>query len=197
MRAIAIANGDFIPICGGVGGGWRRIANINTSAGDDCPGDWRKATHSNISFFRVASDDHDTCSSASFSTNGISYQRVCGRARGYQKGFTLAFYRTDYTQLIKNMYLDCQSLTVVILVSTFGLMPVALVKHLITFIAVLVRFIQDTVLNLLLVVTIIASLAQWTILVLRHITLTTHYGMEKDAWIIVVIILPNLGSIDS
>ena len=97
MRAIAIANGDFISTCTGVGGGWRRIANINISAGDDCPGDWRKATHSNVSFCRVASDGHDTCSSASFSTNGISYQRVCGRARGYQKGFTLAFYRTGHT----------------------------------------------------------------------------------------------------
>ena len=194
----AITNGNFISTCAGVGGGWRRIVNINISAGDDCPGEWRKATQSGVSFCRVANDDGEyTCSSASFSTNGISYQRVCGRARGYQKEFTLAFYRTDYTQLIKNMYLDCQSLTVVILVSTFGLLPVALVKHLITFITVLVQFIQDTVLNLLLVVTIIASPAQWTILVLRHITLTTHYGMEKDAWIIVVMTLLNLGSIDS
>ena len=90
----AIANGDFISTCAGVGGGWKRIANINISAGDDCPGEWRKATQSGVSFCRVASHDHtDTfiCSSASFSTNGISYQRVCGRARGYQKGDTLPF----------------------------------------------------------------------------------------------------------
>ena len=40
----------------------------------------------------MASDDSSTCSSANFSTNGISYQRVYGRARGYQKGDTLAFY---------------------------------------------------------------------------------------------------------
>ena len=45
----------------------------------------------------MASYGGQTCSSASFSTDGISYQRVCGRARGYQKGFTLAFYRTGYT----------------------------------------------------------------------------------------------------
>ena len=44
----------------------------------------------------MASDDtFETCSSANFSTNGISYQRVCGRARGYQKGDTLAFYGSD------------------------------------------------------------------------------------------------------
>ena len=101
MTAISIANahitisGDFITTCAGVGGGWRRIVNINISAGDDCPGKWRKATHSNVSFCRVASDDRHTCSSTNFSTNGISYQRVCGRARGYQKGQTLALYASN------------------------------------------------------------------------------------------------------
>ena len=34
------------------------------------------------------SDSWFTCSSASFSTNRINYHRVCGRARGYQKGRT-------------------------------------------------------------------------------------------------------------
>ena len=62
---------------------------------DDCPGEWRKDTQSGVSLCRVASDDQSTCSSASFSTNGISYQRVCGRARGYQKRATLAFYGSN------------------------------------------------------------------------------------------------------
>ena len=89
-------NGDFISTCAGVGGGWRRIVNINISAGDDCPGEWRKAIQSNVSFCRVASDNNvPACSSANFSTNGISYQRVCGRARGYQKGYTLGFYGSN------------------------------------------------------------------------------------------------------
>ena len=81
----------FISTCAGVGGGWRRIAHIDIRAGDDCPGEWRKATQCGVKFCRVASNDADTCSSASFSTNGISYQRVCGRARGYQKGDTHPF----------------------------------------------------------------------------------------------------------
>ena len=86
-------SGDFISTCAGVGGGWRRTVNINISAGDDCPGEWRKATQSGVSFCRVATDNTThTCSSANFSTNGISYQRVCGRARGYQKGHTLGFF---------------------------------------------------------------------------------------------------------
>ena len=108
-----IANGDFITTCAGVGGGWRRIANINISAGDDCPGEWRKAMHSNVSFCRVASDGEHMCSSASFSANRISYQRVCGRARGYQKGDTLAFYRSylRFNTTIDESYVDGLSIT--------------------------------------------------------------------------------------
>ena len=68
MTEIAV-NGDFISACAGMGGGWRRIVNINISAGDDCPGEWRKATQSGVSFCRVASDGSYTCSSANFSTN--------------------------------------------------------------------------------------------------------------------------------
>ena len=103
MTAIT-ASGDFISTCAGVGGGWRRIVNINISAGDDCPGEWRKDTQSGVSFCRVASDDKDTCSSANFSANRISYQRVCGRARGYQKGDTVAFYgsQPSYGRTIKD-----------------------------------------------------------------------------------------------
>jgi len=80
----------LIPTCAGVGGGWRRIAHINISAGDNW---WRKDTHSEsgVSFCPVVSDGCG-CSSAYFSTNGISYQRVCGRVRGYQKGATTGFY---------------------------------------------------------------------------------------------------------
>ena len=93
MTVITVSlSSDFISTCAGVGGGWRRIANINISAGDDCPGEWRKATNSSVSFCRVASNNESVCSSANFSSNGISYQRVCGRARGYQKGRTLGFF---------------------------------------------------------------------------------------------------------
>ena len=104
---------DFftIPTCAGVGGGWRRIANINISAGDDCPGEWRKATQSGVSLCRVASDDRHTCSSANFSTNGTSYQRVCGRARGYQKGYTWGFYGSKFGRSVDENYVSGLSIT--------------------------------------------------------------------------------------
>ena len=92
MTEITTTTGDLIPTCAGVGGGWRRIAHININAGGDCPNGWREDTYSGISFCRVVSDGYRTCSSAYFSTNGTSYQRVCGRARGYQKGAPLSFY---------------------------------------------------------------------------------------------------------
>ena len=40
----------------------------------------------------MVSDGYLTGSSANFSTNRTSYQRVCGRAKGYQKGETVGFY---------------------------------------------------------------------------------------------------------
>ena len=106
-----ISVGYFISTCAGMGGEWRRIININISAGDDCPGEWRKATQSGISFCRVASDDYETCSAANFSTNGISYQRVCGRARGYQKGDTGAFYGNVFRKTIDEDYVSGLSIT--------------------------------------------------------------------------------------
>ena len=83
MTGIDITN--FIPTCAGVGGGWRRIADIDISAGDDCPSGWTKANNSIYSFCQK-SFNGSGCSSANFTANGIAYQKVCGKARGYQKG---------------------------------------------------------------------------------------------------------------
>ena len=109
--SIIQGSGDFISTCAGVGGGWRRIVNINISAGDDCPTGWTKATQSGVSFCRVASNSNQVCSSTSFSTNGISYQRVCGRARGYQKGWTVGFYGSSFSKTIENDYVSGLSIT--------------------------------------------------------------------------------------
>jgi len=97
----------FITTCAGVGGGWRRIIYFDTSIGGSCPIGWRMDTYAGVSFCRLVSDEGNTCSSAYFSTNGTSYQRVCGRARGYQKGRTTAFFSTyQYHQTIDGHYAD-------------------------------------------------------------------------------------------
>ena len=111
MTEFAVAS-NFISTCAGVGGGWRRLVNIDISEGDDCPGEWRKATQSGVSFCRIADNNFWTYSSASFSTNGMSYQRVCGRARGYQKGRnTMAFYGSIYGRTIDQDYVSGLSIT--------------------------------------------------------------------------------------
>ena len=95
-------------ICAGVGGEWRRIASINISAGDDCPTGWNKSSYSGVSFCRAPSGSAG-CYSTFFSTNGVSYKHVCGRARGYQKGSTDAFQLNG--QPIDSYYVDGLSIT--------------------------------------------------------------------------------------
>ena len=89
----AIVDGSIILSCAGVEGQWRTIAGINISAKDDCPTGWLKSSHNGVSFCRAPSDDGG-CYSTFFSTNGVSYQHVCGRAKGYQKGSPEAFHNT-------------------------------------------------------------------------------------------------------
>ena len=111
MTAISNADG-FVPFCAGVGGGWKRIANIDISAGDDCPGEWREDSYSGVRYCRVVSDGTRTCASATFPTNGTSYHRVCGRARGYQKGLVAAFHWGNReSQTIDGYYVDGLSIT--------------------------------------------------------------------------------------
>ena len=59
-------------------------------AGDDCPTEWSKSFHEGVSFCRSSSDGAG-CYSANFLTNETDYSKVCGRARGFQKGSTDAF----------------------------------------------------------------------------------------------------------
>ena len=49
MTAIA-ADTFIIPTCAGIGGRWRRIVQVDISAGDGCPSGWIKATESGVSF---------------------------------------------------------------------------------------------------------------------------------------------------
>ena len=98
--------------CAGVGGDWRRIASFNISAGDECPTGWNKSAHSGVSFCRSPSDIPG-CYSTNFSTNEVSYTRVCGRVRGYQKGTPDRFYRQPPVgnSTIDDAYVDGLSIT--------------------------------------------------------------------------------------
>ena len=100
----AFSRGDLISSCAGVGGIWQRIASLNTSAGDDCPSPWMKSSDSNVSFCIPESMDAG-CYSVNYSTNGLSYQRVCGRASAYQRASPDGFFH-DGTDTIDDIYVD-------------------------------------------------------------------------------------------
>ena len=96
---------DDISSCAGVEGQWRRIASIDISVEDKCPMGWNKSSHNGVG---TPSDDGG-CYSTFFSTNGVSYQHVCGKVRGYQKSTPNAFRRN--TLSIDTYYIDGLSIT--------------------------------------------------------------------------------------
>ena len=97
---------DMQLACGGITGGWMRIANIDTTQGDDCPNGWRKITQPRP--LCRGSGDAAGCYSAYFSNNKTEYNSICGKLRGYQKGSPDAF----YVQPIDKPYLDGISITI-------------------------------------------------------------------------------------
>ena len=84
MTDVAFSVGDLISSCVDMGGTWKRIASLNVTEGDDCPSPWVKSSNNSVSFCIPASNASG-CYSVNYSTNGLSYQRVCGRAGAYQK----------------------------------------------------------------------------------------------------------------
>ena len=106
MTAIEIDR-NFISTCAGVGGQWRRIVDIDISAGDNCPSGWTKTTYSGYNFCQKSLDSPG-CSSTQFSTNGVSYQRVCVVKQEDTKKGTLITY-CPHIQLITIMLMDSPS----------------------------------------------------------------------------------------
>ena len=98
---------DMILSCAGRDGVWKRIASFNITAGDDCPSPWMKSSHNGVSF--CVGSTAAGCYSVNYSTNGMSYQKVCGRASGYQKGSPDAFNSGGNT--IDSIYVDGLSIT--------------------------------------------------------------------------------------
>ena len=93
--------------CGGLG--WRRVAYVNITESNSCPGTWVVSTYSGKAtcFQRTASSPG--CYSATFSTHEIPYNQVCGRVIGYQLGGTQAFHSNETS--INSPYVDGVSVT--------------------------------------------------------------------------------------
>ena len=93
--------------CGGHKGGWMRIADLDTSGGDDCPTEWTKITSPVAAC--ISPSDNAGCYPTNFSTHSIPYSKVCGMAVGYQKGKTNGFQTSS--QSINSVYVDGVSIT--------------------------------------------------------------------------------------
>ena len=77
--------------CGNITGGWMRAAYINmTDAANSCPVGLTYYTQNST---RICSSSISSggCTSVNFSTFGVPFTNVCGRALGYQYGHTDAF----------------------------------------------------------------------------------------------------------
>ena len=103
--------------CGGQKGGWMRIADLDTSRGDDCPSGWSKFTTPNdnptypsIDVCRSPTNGAG-CFPTTFSVYGANYTKICGKARGYQKGLSNAFGIYYSNKSIDGPYVDGLSIT--------------------------------------------------------------------------------------
>lgn len=80
--------------CGGIEGGWRRIAYLNMSdPTHNCPNEDFTTIDEPI---RLCGSDSNGCIGTTYSTGNIEYTRVCGRVVGYQSGKPVAFHNSLY-----------------------------------------------------------------------------------------------------
>ena len=104
--------------CDGAGG-WMRVYKLDLESSNtdfhNCPSaDFEKydGLGSNKNLCRRVSTAA-VCRSAYFSVNDVSYSKVCGKAKGYQKGTTDAFYRGGgaHSKNVDDNYVDGISIT--------------------------------------------------------------------------------------
>ena len=87
--------------CGGHKGGWMRVAQFDTTNGDTCPGDWiNNANYNSL----CTGTGGAGCYSANFSIP-YSYNKICGKVKGFQKGSTDGFYPHAFSLGLTPSYL--------------------------------------------------------------------------------------------
>ena len=91
-----VSNGSVVRVycdmtlsCGGVTGGWMRVAELNmTDTSQQCPVELVERNEAGIRQCRIPGNQ---CYSVNHSMPVLSYSRVCGRIAAYQVGNTNAF----------------------------------------------------------------------------------------------------------
>ena len=91
---------------GGVEGGWIQVIDVDMNRDDNCPGTWQKiTTPRRLCLGSVAAG----CAPAHFYVKGVSYEHICGQAKGYQKGTPDAYHPNS--ESIDGIYVDGISIT--------------------------------------------------------------------------------------
>ena len=79
--------------CGRHKGGWMKVAQVDTTNGDTCPGEWIN----NVNYNSLCTGANTPgCYSANFSIPYV-YNKICGQVRGFQQGSPDAFYPHAFT----------------------------------------------------------------------------------------------------
>ena len=100
---------DMTRSCGGITGGWMRVAELDmTDNTTQCPDSLELRT-TPLRTCTTVNTARPICSSDMFSVDGVQYSKVCGRIRAYQVGSPDAF-GTRITDL-DSYYVDGVSLT--------------------------------------------------------------------------------------
>ena len=111
---ITLANGIIASVfCGCDGeGGWTRVAYLDMSdPSQQCPTELRLYNVGGVRACGRQVSSVGSCDSVTFSTNGMSYSRVCGRVIGYQYGSPDALYPDFGLVEIDTPYVDGVSIT--------------------------------------------------------------------------------------
>ena len=101
---------DMSRMCCNSTGGWMRVANLDmTDPTHHCPTGFRKIETPKRTCRRPGND----CFSTTYSVDGLSYTRVCGKIIAYQQYSTNAFgpYYDNRALTIDDLYVDGVSLT--------------------------------------------------------------------------------------
>jgi len=72
--------------CGGIEGGWMQVVDVDMNKDSTCPKSWQTIT--NLRTLCVGGTAAG-CTSAHFSTHGVTFEHICGTTKSYQKGFLM------------------------------------------------------------------------------------------------------------
>ena len=92
--------------CGGLEGGWMQVADVDMNRDECCPGTWHLVTYPR----RLCVGYVPRCAFAHFYMKGVSYEHICGLAKGYQEGKMNAFESENPS--VESIYVDDISITI-------------------------------------------------------------------------------------